>query len=406
MVQHIKDIYNRIELLLADPQKFTEVKNHITSILSSVYTKAMMSDKGYCSVFIIPQDAYKKLIKILEIDVNEMEQTFRTDWKYPHSQVKMYSDPFYHTYFLLLIYGLNHPNTHFAESALTIILMRIWNGRKSEFFKYCNPDIMRYVIDHMVSKKFLVSKYDSPLSLIKDYFVPTILSKYGDKVKRDYTYTKYVFSQCWQRIRQIFISSPYYNVVQKRRIAQSGLLPLYMKAKEEGLYQKAITNTSHDEEINPLEDSFTSHIESMVNDTVNYIVMNPQVSYPDSFITMVNKSTNVSKTTIKQIIQKLHDVKFNDEMVDAFNIILNKCSITTEKDLCFPSFLAVLRKNVLSSKNNKDINALKVILDKMLIQIFQDLGLDYNKYSKVHKIQIQNVIVYALYFNARRKFCS
>ena len=405
-MQHIKDIYNKIALLLADPQKFTEVKNNLTSILSSVYTKAMTNDKGYCGVFIIPQDAYKRFVKLLEIDIAEMEQAFRADWQYPHSQVKMYSDPYYHVFFLLFIYGLNNPNTHFAEDSLTLILMRIWNGRKAEFFRYCNPDIMKYVVNHLVSKKFLVSKYDSPLSLIKDYFVPTILSKYGEKVKRDYSFTKHVFSQCWQRIRQIFISSPRYDVIQKRRIAQSGLLPLYMKAKEEGLYQKAVSNTEQEGEVNPLEDTFTSSVENIVNDTVNYIIMNPQMTYPDSFINMVNKNTNVSKSTIQQILRKIHDVKFNDEITDALNIILNKCNITHEKDLCFPSFLAVLRKNVLSSKNNRDIRNLRIILDKMLIQIFQDLGLDYNKYSNVHKIQIRNVIVYALYFNARRKFCS
>ena len=214
-MQHIRDLYNHISLVLSDPQKFTEVKNTLTSALSSIYTKAMTSDKGYCSVFAIPQDLYKRLAKLLEIDINEMEKAFRADWQYPHSEVRMYSDPYYQILFLLFIYGVNHPNTHFAEDSLTLILMRIWNGRKAEFLKYCNPDIMRYVINHLVSKKFLVAKYDSPLSLIKDYFVPTILTKYSEKVKRDYIYTKYVFSQCWQRIRQLFVSSTRYDIVQR-----------------------------------------------------------------------------------------------------------------------------------------------------------------------------------------------
>ena len=52
---------------------------------------------------------------------------------------------------------------------------------------------MRYVIQNMLSNKFHASKHDSPLSLLANYFVPTLLQKYAPEIKTDPAKLKNIF---------------------------------------------------------------------------------------------------------------------------------------------------------------------------------------------------------------------
>ena len=62
-----------------------------------------------------------------------------------------------------------------------------------DILPYCNPNIMRYVIQNMLSNKFHASKHDSPLSLLANYFVPTLLQKYAPEIKTDPAKLKNIF---------------------------------------------------------------------------------------------------------------------------------------------------------------------------------------------------------------------
>jgi len=76
--------------------------------------------------------------------------------------------------------------------------------RRQEFLPYCNPNTMKYVLQNMLTNKFHAAKYDSPLLLLANHFVPTILKKYGQKVKENFSNLKIIFTQSYSRIFQMF----------------------------------------------------------------------------------------------------------------------------------------------------------------------------------------------------------
>ena len=90
---------------------------------------------------------------------------------------------------------------------------------------------MKYVISNELTNRHVLSKYENPVSLLKDYFMPTLLKKYGPEVNRDIIKLKRLFEQSWARVRQIFVFNARTNIQTGKSEAQGGLLPIYMKAK-------------------------------------------------------------------------------------------------------------------------------------------------------------------------------
>jgi hypothetical protein len=73
---------------------------------------------------------------------------------------------------------------------------------------------------------------------------------------------------------------------------------------------------------------------------------------------------------------------------------------------CKGSFSTNIQKNIISSKNNDEINKLQKLIDILLSKIFaENLNLRFDNYSVVHKIKIRNVIIFALEYNLFRVNC-
>lgn len=90
---------------------------------------------------------------------------------------------------------------------------------------------MRYVIQNMLSNKFHASKHDSPLSLLANYFVPTLLQKYAPDIKTDPAKLKNIFMQSYSRIYQIFSQQPKVNPATGEKKATGGLMIVHIKQK-------------------------------------------------------------------------------------------------------------------------------------------------------------------------------
>lgn len=96
---------------------------------------------------------------------------------------------------------------------------------------------MNYVIDVMISRHHLIAKHKNPFLLLKDYFVPALLKKYGPEILRDSLKLERLFSQASQRLHQIFECRFRIGMNTGKREPLGGLVALYNKAKSEG-YRK------------------------------------------------------------------------------------------------------------------------------------------------------------------------
>ena len=398
---------DKIAPKLQNKQKETEVYTELAKMVSNSYTSNMASDESFCFKFNIPITAVNNLYKLLELNPLEVGLTYKADWG--NTLTAMHKDSYYQILLLLIYHGIITKKDLFARNALMVLLLKIWNGRKSHFFKYCDKRIMKYVVGNMMTNRHKFSKYENPVTLLKDYFVPTIYTKYAPEIKADIGKLKRLFEQSFARVRQIFAFNPRTNLQTGKPEAQGGLLPLYMKAHKEGLHISTINvrgNSGEDDSAPGYEEYTTTHNrDEIVNKTADYMVMN-KVSYPINVITDINKKTNVSVKVIEKILESLHTHSNLEILQNLIVLILSRCNITSVTDICKGTFATNLQKNVISSKNNDETNKIQKLLDMLLEKVFKEkLQISFNNYSVVHKIKIRNVIIFALEHNLFRVNC-
>jgi anaerobic ribonucleoside-triphosphate reductase len=309
-----------------------------------------------------------------------------------------------------MYYGMRNNDDQLINNAFMLLLQKLWNGRKYVYIKYCDKRIMNYVVNHMVNKKHNVANYDTPLALIKDYFVPTILNKYRPEILKDVNRLKQLFMQSWARIDQMFAFNPVVDMQTGLKRAQGGLLPMYMKAKQEGLYQSTPTiMTSDESEDDASFDQYSTlhNRDSIISSTTDYIVMNSKPQYNLNFINEINRNTKVSSKIISQILTAVHNHNYYDLIRDSLTIVLSRTKVSDKTDIYKPTFSLNVKRNVISSKNTEEIRKLQTILGMLSEKIFKDsLNIDYNKYGKAQQIQIQNVILFCLIHNLQRYNCK
>lgn len=409
MSKHVLMIYDQLDKnIQTDPSIITKLHSELSRMVSAAYQQAMNSDEGYCFKFVLSTTAVMGLFELLKLNQAVVGKAFQIDWKFPDHAV-MYNDPYYQILLLIVYYGIRRNDEQLINNALFLLLQKIWNGRKYAYIKYCDKRIMNYVVNHMVNKKHNVSKFDSPLALLKDYFVPTLMQKYRPEIAKDAFRLRQLFMQSWARIDQMFVFNPVIDVNTGEKRAQGGLLPMYMKAKEDGLYQSTPTVMKGESEDEPDFDQYSTihNRDNIVSSTVDYITMNSKVSYSKSFINEVNKTTKVSSKVIEQLLAALHNHKNYDIIHDLLTVILSRTKIVDKNDICNKDFINNVKRNIISSKNTEEIRKLQNLLNTLTSTLFNEiLNMNFNVYGKAQQMQIMNVVLYGLIYNLQRHNCS
>ena len=402
-------LYQKIDMhLAADPSSERQLHIELARIVSTGTTQSMGSDEGFCFKFNLPIIATSKLSSIIGTDVNEIYDAFAADWGSAAMTHNMYKDPYYQSLLIITLYGILKNKPQFSENALLIILFKLWNGRKTKYLKYCDKRIMRYVITHMCTQRHIFSKYDDPLSMLQGHFVPTLLKKYAPEIKKDIPkMLQRLFSQAWGRLDQQWATNMREDIQSGKKIAQGGILPLYMKAKDEG-YGISTSSIGGFDEDGPSFDEHTtvSNRDEIIKNVCDFITMNPNPRYPTFIISQINKDTKVSQKVIEKLLNSLHNYNFYNRIYDVLSIILSSTDIKQKDDVCSASFPALVKKKVISSKNNEDARKLQKLMDGFLKEVFQkQLGINFNKYSNVQQIQLRTVVIQGIVYNLRKNQC-
>ena len=412
----IVELYQQMQQIFhADHSLELKVNQQLSAFVNKAFNQSMLSDEGYCFKFSPPYSQVLALYKMVGFDQKqEVFPAFRKDWGSGAMSNQMHSDPYYQILLLFAYYGILEKKDYFYKNAMMCIFMKIWNGRKVRYIKFCDKKIMKYVVTHMVTKKHAVSKYDAPINLLYDYHIPKLFKKYAPEIKRNPIKLKRLFEQMYSRINQHFMFNPRRNLVTGKNEAQGGLLPLYMKAQKEGMSVSTPNIGMGDDEAG-FDEYSTVHIRDQItNDVTDYITMNPNPMYPDTLIKSFNRQFRIKEITIKSILQSMHSNRYQDIIHDLISIILSRTNVSDKIDVCKTTYRDVVKKTIISSKNNPDTRKIQKLCDILLTKIFDNNLKDtqgkpltkvYNKYSDVTKIQIRNVLIYGIVFNINKAVC-
>jgi len=133
----ILELYNQniIPQFKSTPGLERKIQGELGKLVTQMYQHALSSSAGYCYKFVLPILNVMTFFKLLNLTPTQVEQAYRSDWKYPSAKTRMYADPFYHVLLLLVFHGLKTKQDVFVNHAMLLILSKLWNGRKSDFIK-------------------------------------------------------------------------------------------------------------------------------------------------------------------------------------------------------------------------------------------------------------------------------
>jgi hypothetical protein len=368
-------------------------------------------NKGYCLRFAIPENEVNALFgEVDTFNTAEIKAAFVQQWQLPSADLKMYSNPYYHHLLFLTLYGIRERDESITKSSYLLVLYKVWNGRSRGSIQFCDPDTMSYVVSVSMSKKFLPTKYETPLELINDYFAPTIIKKYSAGIKRDSDDTKRIFNAGYARLRQIFKSAKMPNLKTGDVKYTSGLAPLYFVAKEQNLKISTtrVSNSTDDEFT--VADTLSSHsFDEHIDTITNFIVMNPHPEYSTEFLDYVARESKIRKEMAIKVLKAYHSNDYISHIHEILELVFKRIQNINKNEICSRTFFQdVIKKNIISSKHTADVVQLKELVNTLLMDMLAkkfERPYDYNAYSETNKSQWRRLVIYGIAYNLQRQMC-
>lgn len=411
----VNHIDQQVQLLISsfkkDPTLERRVQLTLERLVRRIYADAISQNTGYCMIFKIPESELLGLAATAGLSLDDVKTAYATSWNIP-KDVYMANNPYYHLCLLFTLYGIRTRNESFQKTSMTLMLVRLWNGRLIHFIPYCNADTMRYVVANL-SGKYYARKFDTPMTMIVQHFVPTLLSTYAAKMDEDSSFwSKRMFDQSFVRLEQLFIQNRAPDLKTGKTTARSGLAPAYYSAKDQDLkISKPSTGSSGDDDraMSSL-DYYSSHeFEELIHSMVNFITMNVNPNYDKSFLEYVIKDTTVNSRAVDQILIGMHDIRYADNIRDILELTFKQLNLNQNHEVCSKNFLTeVIRKKLISSKHSTNIVQLKKLVDILLERIFSDkIGyVAYSNYSNPRRGHLRKVVFYGFAYNMQKYICS
>lgn len=381
----------------------TNLQRAIHTVQLDMLNTKKRSD-GYCGTFLIPEKAVLTLFDDFNLfSLKDLTSAFSAQWAVPIS-AHMHNNPYYHVLCFCILLGAKTNDDKLCEAALSLMLFKLWNGRRVGAIPYCDPETMNYVISQM-SYRFHVKKYDSPFNMLIDYFVPTILSKYKSYILQNSTETKRLFEAAHNRLRQLFRSNGTIDMKTGDTTYMSGIQPMYFEAKDKKL--KISNNISSVD--GGVEDSLSSNaFDDKIDEITEYIIMNSNSEYPAEFIKFLKDQSKTYEANVITIIKSVHSRAYRDYIRDILQYMFNRMNFINKQVICSKDFMNTIQKSIIASKHNSDVNQIKELADHLLSNILQTKfpkPIDYFSYQDTNRSQLRRIIIYTIAFNIQKSTC-
>jgi len=384
-----------------------EMRNIVSNVTNIANKSA--SVKGYCMSFIVPRSEFLKLIPpLLGLSEAEIKVGMETAWEQPvNARVK--GSSYILTLALVYNYAAMINDKALASYAIQLLLFRNWTAIHKKTWKLeCNPEIMSYVIAHIPSKQYTVSKYSNPLQLIEKHLTPGIIKKYFEATKRDSLISKRVNDQVYSRVFALFYKNNTVDLKTNTKSHKAGLAAWYYDAHKNNKRIKIATSSDAESGI----EDFTS-VHSTVEitkDVTRLIISTFDPEYDKEFDAVIKATTiGVKQTIVDTLLKAFYKPKYKNLIEDMVSLILTRMNQHLNK-ICTSEFYPLVRSSIVVSKNNMLVSKIKTDLaDKIISDIFKEnftSKLPYEKWSLPRKASYRAVLIYAVAYNIRQVVCN
>jgi hypothetical protein len=406
---------NPIDLLIdklhgsfkADPRLERSMQFDLEKLVRMTYQDSISQKGGWCMRLKVPHVDVVNLYKKLNIDESLLKSMILSHFNIPGNP-HMWGNPYYHILLILTLYGVKFGNDSIANSSMSLIFFKLWNGRRSKYIPYCDPDTMKYVVANL-SRRSLFKKYDSPITLIMNYFTPTLLKTYADKMRVNSDVIKRLFDQAFTRLRQLFIQDMAPDILSGKNRARSGIAALYFDAKSKGYKLSSSRVNNADDDVNVVDLYSSGTFDELIDSVTNYIIMNTDLKYPSDLIKFINDQSHVNENVITLLLSGLHAVQYQKYIHEILGLFLQQLQINDKFDVCVANFLSHdVKQRIIASKHSPLVTQFKALIGELTEKIFNEKVqyVKYSSYSNPIRGQLRKVIIYGIAYEVQTYICS
>jgi len=392
----------------ADPRLERSVQLELEKLVRLTYQDSITQKIGWCMRLKVPHSAVLKFFKKLKLDDTTIKRMFLDRFNIPGDPF-MWGNTYYHILLLLVLYGVKYGNDSMAKHAEILILLKLWNGRRSKHIPYCDPDTMRYVVANLSGRSYF-KKFDSPMTLLMSHFAPTLLKTYGNQMKMNSDVIKRFFDQSYNRLRQLFIQDRAPDLETGGIKARGGIATLYFAAKEKGYKLSSSKMRSNlDEDFDVIDFYSSGEFDEIIESITNYIIVNINPKYDKQVINFIHEQSHVNTKVIILLLTAMHSVKYQKHIQEILELFLRQLQINNKFDVCVPDFLSnTVKRKVVASKHSPVVMQFKTLVGDLTEKIFDDKipYARYGGYSDPIRGQLRKVIIYGIAYNLQKFICS
>lgn len=376
------DVFSYVEdFFKNNPAEYEKVKNILKQIITKL-SQDSLNNVTFCDLFATPNKISDIILKILNISANQLAEGFYAIHFFKGNA--MHSNPYYHVLLLLYYIGLKKDDQIFRLYCLTLIYIKLYNGRKIKYFPNgCIPEIASYIVNNNLRASHSFKKYKTPFHLIVEYLAPSLDQSYALRIRNNPFHENEgiikIMDQSWNRIDQIFM----------------GIQKYYYAAHAAGLKDATVGTITNDNEMQELVAQNNSRYENLAEKVNRTILLKKFRLTPD-------EAKKISQNLVlpqqyldiaEKFIDDLTLVDEDDHMKQVYELLFSTFEIKDETDICNIN-ISQLTTKITSTQGNDKMASFKKVVDAICNQIYKNVFSvqSYNQQQKLRKLIITLLI--------------
>lgn len=341
-----------------EPILLNKVRSAMRIAAQHVAQKSM-NQETFCDTFSPPYKLVDVLLGYFGMTEKELKASMV---KVGFILNSMYTEIYYQVFCIVYLIGLEFSDENLRKMALLMIDIRLWNGRKMKFFKYCDPDVARYTLSYVLRNHHTLKKMGTPFKYFDEFSIPAVDKKYSISIPNNLSHDKEglmkLITTNFSRIQGIFFSM------------QKAYYKTYKEGKKEIVSGK-YKNQYGEGDLVETRESFSGVIERLVDKLQKNAMLRKNILLnPDAKRIFYDKFM-LSESKIRKFNDWLEDEDNHEEIKYFFEYVFTSFKPKDESDIC-KFDIEVLANRITGAKKDPDLLKAKEIINHMLISILGD----------------------------------
>ncbi len=368
-----------------------QLKNKMAQEFHSIHQHSMSQDT-LCDKFKTPHGISKELLVMFGMNERELKQSMEKIGFV--KQHRMYNNIYYQTLAVVYLIGLDKDDELIRKASILLMEIQIWNGRWIRRFpQYCDPDIMRYVINYSLKGNHTLKKSGTAYNYLANFSAPAIDLKYSKTIPSNLdSHTeglRKLVDTAYSRIAQIFtsVAEHYY------RLYKSGTKEIIS-----GQYQ----NQYGEGDMVEARESFSGNIERIIDKMQKNAMLKRNILTAPASKKILKDKWNMGDAAIKKMNDWFEDDDNEEEIKYFFELVFTKLKPQNETDVC-KFEVNKLSELVTGARKDPQLLKAKEILEHMIMAIAGD---NYNRVGIQSKYKMRNFASYGFMIYAKTLLCK